>query len=208
MTRLSVNVNKIAWLRNARGGNLPDIHEISKICIDSGCHGITVHPRDDMRHIKPSDIKVLKDLTESHIVEFNIEGNPFSEKKGEYPGFLNLIESFKPTQCTLVPDNSTQLTSDHGWDLFKDNSKLLEVIKKIKTYGCRVSLFIDPDPELISIAKDIGADRIELYTGPYAEQIKNKELLSRYSLAEKHAHKIGLMVIAGHAVNLSNLALF
>tara|TARA_Y100000590_G_scaffold93439_2_gene105865 strand:- start:8843 stop:9577 length:735 start_codon:yes stop_codon:yes gene_type:complete len=208
VTNLSVNVNKIALIRNARGGSLPDIKEISNICIDSGCHGITVHPRDDMRHIIPNDIKILKELTESRKVEFNIEGNPFSEKKGEYPGFLNLVESFKPTQCTLVPDKPTQLTSDHGWDLREHNSELIKVIQKIKSCGCRVSLFIDPDQELISIAKDIGADRIELYTGPYAKHIKNIELLGRYSVAEKHAHNIGLKVNAGHDLNLSNLGLF
>ena len=123
MTKLSVNVNKIAWLRNARGGKNPSIREFSKICIDSGCHGITVHPRDDMRHINPDDVKILKNLTIQSEVEFNIEGNPFSDRKGKYPGFLKLIKTYQPDQCTLVPDESNQLTSDHGWDLFKDNSQ-------------------------------------------------------------------------------------
>ena len=212
MTKLSVNVNKIAWLRNARGGGCPSIKEFSKICIDSGCHGITVHPRNDMRHINPDDVKVLKELTMKLDVEFNIEGNPFSGKKSNYPGFLELIKIYQPNQCTLVPDESNQLTSDHGWDLLQDSSSLASLIKVIKDYGSRVSLFIDPNEEAISKAKEIGADRIELYTGPYADavehQMDTEELIKLYSKAAKHAHKIGLGVNAGHDLNLFNLNQF
>ena len=212
MTKLSVNVNKIAWLRNARGGGCPSIKEFSKICIDSGCHGITVHPRNDMRHINPDDVKVLKELTMKLDVEFNIEGNPFSGKNSNYPGFLELIKVYQPNQCTLVPDESNQLTSDHGWDLLQDNSSLASLIKVIKDYGPRVSLFIDPNEEAISKAKEIGADRIELYTGPYADAVKHqkdiKDLIKQYSKAGKHAHNLGLGVNAGHDLNLSNLRIF
>lgn len=209
MTKLSVNVNKIAWLRNARGGKNPSIKEFSKICIDSGCHGLTVHPRDDMRHINPEDVKILKNLTIRSKVEFNIEGNPFSGAKGKYPGFLKLIKTYQPDQCTLVPDESNQLTSDHGWDLLQDNSNLSRIIKKIRSYGSRVSLFIDPDVKNISKAKEIGADRIELYTGPYAEAVNRKikidDILETFSIAAGHARSIGLGVNAGHDLNLSNL---
>ena len=169
MTKLSVNVNKVAWLRNARGGSNPSIKDFSQICIESGCDGITVHPRDDMRHINPDDVRILKDLTSKLNVEFNIEGNPFSLQKGKYPGFVELINRYKPDQCTLVPDEPNQLTSDHGWNLSGDNKSLITLIEKIKSYGSRVSLFIDPDEESISKVKEVGADRIELYTGPYAE---------------------------------------
>ena len=212
MTKLSVNVNKIAWLRNARGADYPSIKEFSKICIDSGCQGITVHPRDDMRHINPEDVKILKELTKESGVEFNIEGNPFSEQKEKYPGFLQLIKSYQPDQCTLVPDASSQLTSDHGWDLLGDNSRLASLIKTIKAYGPRVSLFIDPDKQRISKARELGADRIELYTGPYAKAEKHKKdtekLIKQFSTAADHAHNIGLGVNAGHDLNLSNLSIF
>jgi len=151
-------------------------------------------------------------LTIQSEVEFNIEGNPFSDRKGKYPGFLKLIKTYLPDQCTLVPDESNQLTSDHGWDLFKDNSQLSRIIKKIRSYGSRVSLFIDPDEDSISKAKEIGADRIELYTGPYADAINRKikidEILETFSKAAEHARNIGLGVNAGHDLNLSNLKQF
>ncbi len=200
MTKLSVNVNKVAWLRNARGGSNPSIKEFSKICIESGCDGITVHPRDDMRHINPEDVRILKDLTSELNVEFNIEGNPL------------LIDRYKPDQCTLVPDDPNQLTSDHGWNLFGDNNSLIILIEKIKSYGSRVSLFIDPDEESISKVKEVGADRIELYTGPYAEvygsEEKAEKLINLYSKAATQAHNLGLGVNAGHDLDLSNLGLF
>jgi len=208
MTKLSVNVNKVAWIRNGRGGALPDIREISKICIEAGCHGITVHPRDDMRHITPDDVETLKELTESSGVEFNIEGNPFAVEKGSYPGFLRLIKIYKPTQCTLVPDDSNQLTSDHGWDLSGDNSELKEIIEEVSTNRSRVCLFTDTDKLTIEAAKEIGADRVELYTGPYAKSFTNginHDVLDKYSLAEKFAHSVGLKVNAGHDLNLINL---
>ena len=208
MTKLSVNVNKVAWIRSGRGGTLPDIKEISKMCIEAGCHGITVHPRDDMRHITPNDVEILKELTESSGVEFNIEGNPFALEKGSYPGFLRLIKIYKPTQCTLVPDDSNQLTSDHGWDLSGDNSELKEIIEEVSTNRSRVCLFTDTDKLTIEAAKEIGADRVELYTGPYAKSFTNginHDVLDKYSLAEKFAHSVGLKVNAGHDLNLINL---
>ena len=212
MTKLSVNVNKVAWLRNARGGSNPSIKEFSKICIESGCDGITVHPRDDMRHINPDDVRILKDLTSELNVEFNIEGNPFSTQKGKYPGFVELINRYKPDQCTLVPDEPNQLTSDHGWNLSGDNKSLITLIEKIKSYGSRVSLFIDPDEESISKVKEVGADRIELYTGPYAEvygsEAKTEKLINLYSKAATQAHNLGLGVNAGHDLDLFNLGLF
>ena len=212
MTNLSVNVNKIAWLRNARGGETPSIIELSKICIENGVQGITVHPRDDMRHINPSDVKSIKSLVSKFAVELNVEGNPFSGSKGNYPGFLEIVKQNNPDQCTLVPDKPDQLTSDHGWDLLKDTAQLEELIQDIKSFGSRVSLFIDPNLDQISRAKKIGADRIELYTGPYAKLVKQnkglKELLNTYSLSAIHAHKIGLGVNAGHDLNLDNLEVF
>ena len=204
MTKLSVNVNKIAVLRNSRGGSIPDLLNITRLCITSGADGITVHPRSDMRHIKPEDLKQIKDLTDEYPTEFNIEGNPYSEKKGNYPGFLELIKLYKPHQCTLVPDSPDQLTSDHGWNLLKDNGQLKEIIHQIKSLQVRVSLFLDPDIEQISEAKKFGADRIELYTGSYAESFLSKtkvhNCLKLYQQATAHANKIGLGVHAGHGL--------
>ena len=212
MTKLSVNVNKIAVLRNSRGGSLPDLLNITRLCITSGADGITVHPRSDMRHIKPEDLKQIKDLTDEYPTEFNIEGNPYSEKKGNYPGFLELIKLYKPHQCTLVPDSPDQLTSDHGWNLLKDNGPLKEIIHQIKSLQVRVSLFLDPDIKQISEAKKFGADRIELYTGSYAESFLSKtkvhNCLKLYQQATAHANKIGLGVNAGHDLNLDNLKTF
>ncbi|RYZ82141.1 MAG: pyridoxine 5'-phosphate synthase, partial [Proteobacteria bacterium] len=188
--------------------------EHGKVCLSAGADGLTVHPRPDQRHIRPHDVYELSELLadEPHI-EFNIEGNPFAEKIGNFPGFIRLVLDTKPHQCTLVPDSNDQLTSDHGFDLKKSGKILRPIIEELKSANVRVSLFMDPDIEQIELAKSIGADRIELYTGPYAEAYKQKDqqfddLFQRYFLAAAHAKKIGIGVNAGHDLNLDNLAYF
>ena len=212
MTNLSVNINKIALIRNSREGLVPDIVTLSKKCIDNGANGITVHPRSDLRHIKPDDIKSLRSLTKDKNVELNIEGNPFSLENEVYPGFLKLVEADIPDQCTLVPDEADQLTSDHGWDLKNDGVELQRIIKFLRTLNIRVSLFLDPDIDQILRAKEIGADRIELYTGPYAnafhKKIELKKCLESYKNSVTKANEIGLEVNAGHDLNLLNLRSF
>jgi pyridoxine 5-phosphate synthase len=216
-TALSVNLNKIALLRNSRAGNYPDVVAHGEICLNAGADGITVHPRPDQRHIRPSDVYALSELTKTRIdIEFNIEGNPFAEAVGNFPGFLALVKATNPSQCTLVPDTNSQLTSDHGFDLTQSNTKLQlrPIIQELQSWGVRVSLFMDPDLEQISLAKELGADRIELYTGPYAEAYKNSpseifdQLFQAYLDAGIHAQKIGLGLNAGHDLNLLNLAQF
>lgn len=212
MAVLSVNINKVALLRNSRGGNYPDLLQYARQCIAFGADGITVHPRPDQRHIRADDIPALKSMLEKFpAIEFNIEGNPFATQHGSYPGFMALVEKSRPAQCTLVPDSDAQLTSDHGFDLKRDGERLQPVIKQLHTWGCRVSLFMDPDCEQISLAKKIGADRIELYTGPYAESCLHGEAsaihtqLQLHASACAHADKLGLGVNAGHDLNLENL---
>ena len=213
MTALSVNINKIALLRNSRAGNFPDLLAYTKQCIALGADGITVHPRPDQRHIRASDIPALKNLLKDfpHI-EFNIEGNPFAAARDTYPGFITLVTQTQPQQCTLVPDTDSQLTSDHGFNLQKDGAKLRPIIEQLHALGCRVSLFVDPDCAQISIAKNIGADRIELYTGPYAEAFQHRKqntawqtILQQHATAAAHAQQIGLGVNAGHDLNTENL---
>lgn len=211
MTKLSVNLNKIAWLRNARGGFNPDILEMASICISSGADGITVHPRSDMRHIEPEDVINLKKFTIQKGVEFNIEGNPFSEAENDYPGFMNLVGDNIPNQCTLVPDKADQLTSDHGWNLTEENLKLQEIVDQLKNLGIRVSLFMDPDLDQISRAKSLGVDRVELFTGPYAHSVVEgtvENIIPTYQESLSHAISIGLEVNAGHDLNLNNLKNF
>lgn len=212
-TALSVNLNKIALIRNSREGSSPDVIKHAEICLDAGAAGITVHPRPDQRHIRASDIAPLSKLCRERGVEFNIEGNPFAPELADYPGFVLLAESVQPEQVTLVPDNNDQLTSDHGFDLTQSGELLAPIIKKFQEKGMRVSLFMDPDIEQISLAKSIGADRIELYTGPYADaHLSNSpeldDILSRYQKAAEHANNIGLTVNAGHDLNLDNLQQF
>jgi pyridoxine 5-phosphate synthase len=169
MTALSINLNKIALIRNSREGNYPDLLAMAEQCIKLGADGITVHPRPDQRHIRPSDVRQLATLVSSiNTVEFNIEGNPFAEPEADYPGLLALVEETRPDQCTLVPDSNHQLTSDHGFDLKTQGDELIPIIQQVKSLGVRVSLFMDPDLEQIQLASQVGADRIELYTGPYA----------------------------------------
>lgn len=216
MVALSINLNKIALLRNSRSGNYPDLISHARTAIAAGTDGITVHPRTDQRHIRPADILDLKKLlTKFPAIEFNIEGNPFAGLNGSYPGFLSLIEQSLPHQCTLVPDSDTQLTSDHGFDLKKDGDRLKPIIQNIQSLGIRVSLFMDPDLDQISRAAELGAERIELYTGPFAEaflQAPNgtqaKSIFDQHCRASEHAHHLGLGVNAGHDLNLNNLLLY
>ena len=205
---LSVNINKIALLRNSREGNHPDLIAYAKRCIELGAAGITVHPRPDQRHIRASDIAPLKVLLDQYPnVEFNIEGNPFAPAQGSYPGFIELVSQHIPHQCTLVPDTDSQLTSDHGFDLTQSGDALRPIIAQLKALGIRVSLFMDPDLEQITLAANIGADRIELYTGPYAwaDGAVREQLLAEHQAAAKHAASLGLGVNAGHDLNLDNL---
>jgi len=213
-TALSVNLNKIALIRNSRPGNYPCVIHHGETCIKSGADGLTVHPRPDQRHIRPQDVYGLSELVKSHSgIEFNIEGNPYAESLGDFPGFIKLVQDVRPDQCTLVPDSNEQLTSDHGFDLKIAGKKLRPLIHKLQDLGVRVSLFMDPNIEQINLAKELGADRIELYTGPYAEAYKTQDesfriLFQTYLKAATYAQKIGLGLNAGHDLNLDNLAHF
>jgi pyridoxine 5-phosphate synthase len=206
MTKLSVNVNKVATLRNTRHSGVPSVVRAARLCLEAGAHGITVHPRPDQRHIRPHDVRDLAELLRSYPdAEFNIEGNPFFT---EYRGHAREV---RPTQCTLVPDSPEAFTSDHGWDLKASGERLRPVIDELKGHGCRVSLFMDPVPEQIDLAARLGADRIELYTEPYAAAFETDEqeaVLRRYADAARHAAALGLGVNAGHDLNRDNLGPF
>jgi pyridoxine 5-phosphate synthase len=212
MTALSINLNKIALIRNSREGNYPSVVEHAKTCIDCGVDGITVHPRPDQRHIRPDDVRQLAALTRQlDEVEFNIEGNPFADALGSYPGLISLVQETQPDQCTLVPDADNQLTSDHGFDLTKQADQLVPIIDQIKAMGVRVSLFMDPDLQQIKLASDVGADRIELYTGPYAaawDSDQLETLFQQHLEAANLATSLGMGVNAGHDLNLDNLTKF
>ncbi|MBN1554560.1 MAG: pyridoxine 5'-phosphate synthase [Phycisphaerae bacterium] len=211
MTQLSVNVNKIALLRNQRDLDIPSVAGLSRVCLQAGAAGITVHPRPDQRHIRPGDVWELAELTSRAGAEFNIEGNPFSEPCGSYPGFLEIIRRAAPTQSTLVPDSPDQNTSDHGWDVKNNIDRLKSVIAELKSFGSRVSLFVDPDPSQMSPAAAVGADRVELYTEPYARAFAEgrvEESFAKYAAAAAAAREAGLGVNAGHDLNLKNLAKF
>lgn len=201
MARLSVNINKIATLRNARGHNSPDLLKTAVDCERFGAEGITVHPRPDERHIRYQDVYDLKKLVKT---EFNIEGNP-TEKK-----FVDLVLEVKPEQVTLVPDSTGQLTSDHGWDTVKNKTYLQEMIAVFKKAGIRTSIFVDPVAEMIEGAKATDTDRIELYTESYAANFsRNKEAAVKpYAEASKLAHRLGLGINAGHDLSLENLKYF
>lgn len=200
MTRLSVNINKIATLRNARGGNLPDVERFAVDCERFGAQGITVHPRPDERHIRRSDVYALKGLATT---EFNIEGNPTE-------AFVQLVTEVRPAQVTLVPDSPEQLTSNHGWDTKANLEKLRGLAARFHAAGIRVSVFVDADPEMVHYAKEAGADRVELYTGPYAElyEENTEKALEMYRPAAEQARKEGLGLNAGHDLNLKNLHAF
>ena len=199
--KLSVNINKIATLRNSRGGNNPDVIQAAMDCLKFGADGITVHPRPDERHIRYSDVIELKPVVTT---EFNIEGNPMEDK------FVYLVLDVKPTQVTLVPDSTGQLTSDHGWDTIKKGDYLKNIISVFKNEGIRVSIFVDPVEELVAAAADTGTDRIELYTEYYAKHYKidNYKAIEDYIRAAEKAKTMGLGINAGHDLDLNNLKFF
>lgn len=215
MSILSVNLNKVALVRNSRDTTSPSPIEFANLAVSAGAGGITVHPRPDQRHIRVSDCSAL---AQSLDVEFNVEGNPFSKpmpsgREGveDYPGFMALVEATRPAQATLVPDGNAQLTSDHGFDLHKDAEQLAPIIAQLKDWGCRVSLFMDPEPDDMAIAAQIGADRVELYTESYAVAFATGDyahVLDRFSEAAIAANDAGLGVNAGHDLNLLNLPHF
>lgn len=198
MTKLSVNINKVATIRNARGGNIPDVLQVAIDCQRFGADGITIHPRPDERHIRRSDVFALQPKITT---EFNIEGNPTAE-------FISLVNKVRPTQVTLVPDAHDVLTSDQGWDTLQHAEFLTNVVSNFQELGIRVSIFVDPIPAIIKGASRIGADRVELYTGEYAEQYhKNREqAVAPFVEAATVARNEGLGVNAGHDLNLDNLA--
>ncbi len=200
MTRLSVNLNKVALIRNARGGNLPDLLKVAKDCEVFGAEGITVHPRPDGRHIRYEDVINLKREIGT---EFNIEGNPTQH-------FIDLVLDIKPAQVTLVPDEPNQLTSDHGWNTRKFKDYLAEIISVFKNSGIRTSIFIDPVTDMIKFAAKTDTDRIELYTEQFARDypINPGSAIASYMTAAELAHSLGLGINAGHDLNLDNLAYF
>jgi pyridoxine 5-phosphate synthase len=200
MTRLSVNINKYALVRNSRGGNMPDLLQIAKDCERFGAQGITVHPRQDERHIRYSDIAPLKEIVTT---EFNIEGFPDDR-------FMKMVLETRPHQCTLVPDASNQLTSDHGWDTISEKNFLTEIIGKLKEKGIRVSLFLNPEEKMVESAKEVGTDRVELYTGIYAEEfyIDREKAVEPHIKAAKLANELVLGINAGHDLNLDNLKFY
>jgi pyridoxine 5-phosphate synthase len=203
MTKLSVNVNKVATLRNTRHSGVPSVVHAARLALDAGAAGITVHPRPDQRHIRPRDVEELAKLLKHHpAAEFNIEGNPFYE-------YLKYAEEYRPTQCTLVPDSPEASTSDHGWEM-SDVDRLRPIVERLRNIGCRVSLFMNPKPELMELAKKVGADRVELYTAPFAERFArgDAEAADEYAAAAQRASDLGLGVNAGHDLNVQNLAPF
>lgn len=201
MTRLSVNINKVATIRNSRGGNVPNLVQFALDCEAYGADGITVHPRPDQRHIRYQDVYDLKKALKT---ELNIEGNPLEEK------FVDLVLDVVPGQVTLVPDAQDQITSNHGWDTILHQAKLKELVQKFKSKNIRVSIFIDPIPERIEAAVYTGTDRIELYTEQFAREFNenpNQSALA-YKKAAFYANQLGLGINAGHDLNLENLAFF
>ena len=212
MTILSVNLNKVALVRNSRDTTSPSPVEFAAMAVAAGAEGITVHPRPDQRHIRTSD---CHDLASALTVEFNIEGNPFAppvasgrDNISDYPGFMSLVDATRPAQVTLVPDGDAQLTSDHGFDLRQDSDRLQPIIARLKSWNCRVSVFMDPEPEQMSLAAAIGADRIELYTEAYAVAHARGDFdstLDAFIDTAVAANEAGLGINAGHDLNLVNL---
>jgi len=205
MTQLSVNLNKIALLRNSRGRDYPNVVEFAKKFIDLGVHGITVHPRQDERHITIQDtIDLGKLLADNHEVEFNIEGYPSEQ-------FLSLVEQTRPTQCTLVPDSPEQLTSDHGWDLTQHKKTVTDICTRLSSSGIRPTIFLDPEIADVRLAAETGTQRIELYTEAYAATYgttQEEKVLGKYREAASEATQLGLELNAGHDLDLNNLAKF
>lgn len=200
MTKLSVNINKVATLRNSRGGNNPDVEKAAVDCQFFGAQGITVHPRPDERHIRYQDVRDIKPLITT---EFNIEGNPIEK-------YIDLVLEMKPTQVTLVPDSDAQLTSNHGWDTIRNQAFLTTVIGRFKEAGIRTSVFVDASEEMVKGAHDCGADRVELYTEPYAANYltDREEAIKPFIDAAVAARELGLGLNAGHDLSLVNLAYF
>ena len=203
MTKLSVNINKVATIRNARGGDYPNLLEFAKKCMEYGADGITIHPRPDQRHIKFQDVEDLSQFLPTEKCEFNIEGYPDEH-------FIEMVLKYKPTQVTLVPDPPHILTSDSGWDTIKQENFLLPIIEKFKNADIRVSLFMDTDEILIRKAKELGADRIEFYTGQYFKDypLNKEKAVEKFVRAYHVALDCGLVVNAGHDLNRDNLAFF
>ncbi len=199
-TKLSVNINKIATLRNARGGDFPNVLEFAKRVQEYGADGVTIHPRPDERHIRYQDAVELRKVVDT---EFNIEGNPIDK-------FVDLVLKVKPEQVTLVPDDPNQITSDHGWDTIKYKNFLQDIIKDFKNAGIRTSIFVDPVSEMIEGAINTGTDRIELYTESYAKNfnVNPKLAVEDFTNASKLAHQLGLGINAGHDLNLDNILFF
>jgi pyridoxine 5-phosphate synthase len=215
VTRLSVNLNKVALIRNARGGGRPHVGALGRLCVEAGAAGLTLHPRPDGRHARAADVYELAGWLPEAGAELNVEGNPFaraSEAGGyRYPGLVEIAGRSRPAQATLVPDARDQLTSDHGWRFPADGGRLAPVVAELQGLGCRVSLFLDPDPAAMPAAAATGADRVELYTGPYAEAAARGDargLLDRYAAAAEAARAAGLAVNAGHDLDLDNLGPF
>lgn len=205
MTSLSVNLNKVALLRNTRTIGIPSVVHLAQIALESGADGITVHPRPDGRHVRSPDVAELAALlVRWPAAEFNIEGNPFHQ-------LMEYVRQVRPQQCTFVPDETGAFTSDHGWDLGRDGVRLRSVIAEAKALGARVSLFMDPEPAAMSDAVALGADRVELYTEPYAKAFGTADQeaeLKRYTAAAEAALAVGLGVNAGHDLNRANLGPF
>lgn len=200
MTKLSVNINKVATVRNARGGNNPDVLKVALDCEKFGAQGITVHPRPDERHIRYQDARDIRPLIKT---EFNIEGNPIEK-------YIRLVLEVKPTQVTLVPDADNQITSNHGWNTISNAGFLTDVTGRFKEAGIRTSIFVDPDPKMVEAAKACGADRVELYTEPYAAgySANRKEAIKPFIEAAMTAREIGIGLNAGHDLSLINLHYF
>ncbi|HKR00059.1 MAG TPA: pyridoxine 5'-phosphate synthase [Pyrinomonadaceae bacterium] len=205
MTKLSVNLNKVALLRNSRTLGIPSVRRAAEICVEAGAHGLTLHPRPDERHARASDVFELSELlAATPEVEFNVEGNPF-------PKFMEIVRGVKPTQCTLVPDSPEAFTSDHGWNLNEEGERLRPIVEELKGLGIRVSLFMDADSPDVERAKEIGADRVELYTEPYAAAYGTdgaEAVFEQFRRAAELAQSAGLGVNAGHDLNLENLGKF
>jgi pyridoxine 5-phosphate synthase len=204
-TALSVNVNKIALLRNTRHLGIPDVVALSRQALEAGAQGITVHPRPDERHIRPADVHDLAALLKQWPgAEYNIEGNPFHN-------LMEFVRAVRPHQCTFVPDSAEQFTSDHGWLFPADFDRLRPVVAEARALGVRVSLFMDPLPEMMAASREVGADRVELYTESYASAhgtAQERDVLARYTAAAEAAMAVGLQVNAGHDLNRDNLADF
>jgi pyridoxine 5-phosphate synthase len=213
---LSININKIALIRNSRPGDYPDLLGHAQRIVAAGADGITVHPRPDQRHVRASDVPALAAVL---AVELNVEGNPHAGPArsaradvADYPGFMELVRAVRPAQCTLVPDGDGQLTSDHGFDLRRDAVRLAPLVAEMRGLGSRVSLFMDPDPEQMRLAAELGADRVELYTGPYAAAVARgadpASALGPWLETAQAAQEAGLGLNAGHDLNLKNLPAF